>query len=744
MSSCPLLRVAAARLSTRSHAPASASRSPIASMGALAQALALSGHSNDNHQLKQQPQSSTSFLQLPPRLPLPSLNDTADRYLESIQPFLKDKPDHVKEVTVQKVKLFMKQGNGIDSGPGERAQARLMKLAKEKPSWLEDIWLRCAYLKRREPSLINVNWWSQIANHPQHPKSTAKRLALSGFFTEFQVTRAAGLISSMLAFKRLLDSGTLPVDISSSTGNPLCMNQYKNLFGTCRVPGEKEDTMYGVTNASGDAGTMDKQHIVVMARDQIYSVPVVRSDGTQATLRDLETSLYAVTRDSLSSQIQQDQEPQQLQHAEPSIGLLTAGHRQNWAQAHSRLRQLSAQNVRNLEIIQSSLFVLALDDKAESARGKASVHQMFFHRGDARNRWFDKTLQLIVASDGKAGMNGEHTALDAVVAGRLMDFLCTSEPVADPEKAPLPGSLPPPTKLKWIVDDAVEKHISAAETTAKELIQDTYSLILSFNVFGSKYIKEVAKTSPDAFVQLALQLAWVRLHSNSDKSTPIAVYESCSTREFHHGRTETCRSLSTPSHAFTTIFDDDDILYETKRAAFRTAADHHVALLRAARSGAGVDRHLLGLRAVLEEEGVVLKEEEDIFQDPVFSESTTFRLSTSNIGTGKNWIAGFGPAEMDGYGVAYAIDKYGIELSISAKKSTMTSAPRFREYVERALMDLMVLFPKRSSVWGPRWERIQQQERKEEVFLNTMKKLGNEFFQHKQEIENKYTKGHKN
>ena len=100
-------------------------------MGALAQALALSGHSNDNHQLKQQPQSSASFLQLPPRLPLPSLNDTADRYLESIQPFLKDKPDHVKEVTVQKVKLFMKQGNGIDSGPGERAQARLMKLAKE-------------------------------------------------------------------------------------------------------------------------------------------------------------------------------------------------------------------------------------------------------------------------------------------------------------------------------------------------------------------------------------------------------------------------------------------------------------------------------------------------------------------------------------------------------------------------------------------------------------------------------------
>ena len=38
---------------------------------------------------------------------------------------------------------------------------------------------------------------------------------------------------------------------------------------------------------------------------------------------------------------------------------------------------------------------------------------------------------------------------------------------------------------------------------------------------------------------------------------------------------------------------------------------------------------------MLEEEGVVLKEEEDIFQDPVFSESTTFRLSTSNIGTGE-------------------------------------------------------------------------------------------------------------
>jgi hypothetical protein len=246
-------------------------------------------------------------------------------------------------------------------------------------------------------------------DHPHQPEKLSKQKLLRGFFTEFQVKRAAGLVSSMLEFKSLLDSDKLPPDLSPSSGRPLCMNQYKNLFGTCRVPGKTEDSLYGVHGR--DSGSQKREHIIVMARDQIYSVPVVRSDGSQASPQDLETLLYAVTRDSLSSQVESTEQ----QRANLSIGLLTADHRNNWAQAYTHLRNLSEQNANSLDMIQSSLFVLALDDKAERAaaavkrrsRTSPSAHQIFFHRGDARNRWFDKTLQLIVASNGRAGFNVE-------------------------------------------------------------------------------------------------------------------------------------------------------------------------------------------------------------------------------------------------------------------------------------------------------------------------------------------------
>jgi carnitine O-acetyltransferase len=62
------------------------------------------------------------------------------------------------------------------------------------------------------------------------------------------------------------------------------------------------------------------------------------------------------------------------------------------------------------------------------------------------------------------------------------------------------------------------------------------------------------RTSPDATVQMALQLAFYRIHGR-----PCPTYESASTRLFLHGRTETVRSCSIESLAFTKGFDDPSV-----------------------------------------------------------------------------------------------------------------------------------------------------------------------------------------
>ena len=45
------------------------------------------------------------------------------------------------------------------------------------------------------------------------------------------------------------------------------------------------------------------------------------------------------------------------------------------------------------------------------------------HNFDGSNRWFDKPIQLIVANNGRAGVNAEHTPVDAMAAGRAFNYI---------------------------------------------------------------------------------------------------------------------------------------------------------------------------------------------------------------------------------------------------------------------------------------------------------------------------------
>jgi hypothetical protein len=101
-----------------------------------------------------------------------------------------------------------------------------------------------------------------------------------------------------------------------------------------------------------------------------------------------------------------------------------------------------------------------------------------------------------------------------------------------------------------------------------------------------------------------------------------------------------------------------------------------------------------------------------------------FRLSTSNMSPGRYFYGGFGPVVPDGYGVNYAIDKDSLKFSISSKRSCpSTSSYKFRERLEQTLIDMFVLFPKRSEVWGFGWEKKFEEEQKAERVIQTMRSI---------------------
>lgn len=107
-----------------------------------------------------------------------------------------------------------------------------------------------------------------------------------------------------------------------------------------------------------------------------------------------------------------------------------------------------------------------------------------------------------------------------------------------------------PSAIEWEIDTASKKAIERAQQRLQQDIDRHTVNVLAFQAYGKDLIKQW-KVSPDAFVQMAMQLAYYRTFGQVG-----ATYESAATRRFRHGRTETCRSVSSQSVDYVKAFDD--------------------------------------------------------------------------------------------------------------------------------------------------------------------------------------------
>jgi carnitine O-acetyltransferase len=320
------------------------------------------------------------------------LAETAARYKRSLVPILSETDYARAEKAVDE---FVKP-NGL----GETLQARLYDLDRiEKNSWLETIWLNKGYLEWREPSMINVNWWAQFKDSPLF---TLEQAPTRGVISDVQIQRAANYASSLLTFNEHVNSQALSPEYQRTT--PLCMNQYKNQFGAYRVADLPRDRIVTAWPATSN-------YVAVLVKDQIFKVPVMGPNGERVSAKAIEQQLKNVV-EAVNNMPEQEKQV--------ALGVLTSENRDTWAKARHTLLTLSTQNHASLSSIDNALFVICLDDYSSDKDIDISHHNIF-HAGDAHNRWFDKSMQFIFESNGRAGINGEHTPADAVIPGRILD-----------------------------------------------------------------------------------------------------------------------------------------------------------------------------------------------------------------------------------------------------------------------------------------------------------------------------------
>jgi carnitine O-acetyltransferase len=157
--------------------------------------------------------------------------------------------------------------------------------------------------------------------------------------------------------------------------------------------------------------------------------------------------------------------------------------------------------------------------------------------------------------------------------------------------------------------------------------------VVHFEGYGKESIKQF-KVSPDAWVQMIKQLAFYSLFSR-----PGVTYESCQTRRFQLGRTEVIRSCSMEAKQFCEAMLDPKASDQTRDELLRKAASRHIQYAAWAVEGQGVDRHMFGLRKLVREG----EEMPQVFKEEVFSKSSHWEMSTSNLSS--PWLDGWGYGE---------------------------------------------------------------------------------------------------
>lgn len=582
-----------------------------------------------------------------PCLPVPTLQQTCERYLAALEPIVEaDELKHTKGLLEE----FQRAG-----GLGERLQRGLEKRASKTENWLSQWWVQVAYLDYRLPVVVHSS-----------PGLVLPRMNFSD--KKGQIRFAAKLIAGVLDFKTMIDNETLPVEYLG--GKPLCMNQYYEVLSSCRIPGLKRDSVVNHAKSS-----RPPKHITVVHNFQFFVLDVYNSDGTPLTADQLCVQLERICSASANS------------NSEP-VGILTTQHRDSWGKAYLNLIK-DKTNKESVLAIQRSIFTLCLDGAMprvsnELYRSSAAIQML--HGGGSQwnsgNRWFDKTLQFIVGEDGACGANYEHAPAEGPPIVALIDHVVEYTRKPEMVRSPM-VPLPMPRKLDFHITPDIKKDIEEAKNSMNTLAQDLDMRVMVFGHFGKNFPK-AHKMSPDAFIQMALQLAYYRMYQQC-----CATYESASLRMFRLGRTDTIRSASRASAAFVRAFDDPSKQNSEKVDLMEKAVKAHKSYTNMAISGQAIDRHLLGLKMQAIEENLSVP---DVLKDAAYTKALHYRLSTSQVPSQTDCVMCFGPVVPNGYGVCYNPMNNHINFAVSAFNSCKeTAAAQLAQAVVDALLDMRTL-----------------------------------------------------
>lgn len=601
-----------------------------------------------------------------PRLPVPKLEDTIRRYLAAQRPLLDDEQFRTTE----------KLAEDFQNGVGKQLHEELVAQDKNNKhtSYISAPWFDM-YLSARDSVVLNFNPFMSFNPDPKTKYND-------------QLVRATNMVCSAVRFMKTLRAGVLEPEVfhlnpaKSDTDGfknlirwvpsslswygaymvnayPLDMSQYFRLFNSTRIPKRGRDELF--TDEKG-------RHLLVMRKGNMYVFDIVDRDGNLVKPAEIQSHLKHILSDPTPAP------------AFP-LGVLTSENRDVWAGLRDKL--LAAGNAEDLRMVDSALFCLCLDD--ENMKDHIHISHNMLH-GDGCNRWYDKSFSIILAKDGQAAINFEHSWGDGVAVLRFQNEIfkdTTEQPLVHPGSAPAAvDSASAVRRLQFNLDGELKNGITKAKENFDSAISKLTIDAMEFKKGGKEQLKK-NKLSPDAIVQLAFQMGFLRQYGQT-----VATYESCSTAAFRHGRTETIRPATIHtkqcSHAF--VCQPGKHSVEQLKAMLHQCSKYHGQLTKEAAMGQGFDRHLFAMRYLANSKGQALH---SLYADPAYSAINHNILSTSTLTSPAVNLGGFAPVVPDGFGVGYGVHDDWIGCNVSTYPAR--NVHEFLQCVHKSLEDIFAV-----------------------------------------------------
>ncbi|XP_012578960.1 PREDICTED: choline O-acetyltransferase [Condylura cristata] len=608
--------------------------------------------------------SSSSEEEPLPKLPVPPLQQTLATYLRCMQHLVSEDQFRRSQAIVQQF--------GAPGGLGETLQQKLLERQEKTANWVSEYWLNDMYLNNR--LALPVNSSPAVIFARQHFRDTNDQLRF-----------AANLISGVLNYKALLDSHSIPADCAKGqlSGQPLCMKQYYGLFSSYRLPGHTQDTLV----AQKSSVMPEPEHVIVACGNQFFVLDVV-INFRRLSEGDLFTQLRKIVKMASN-------EDERL----PPIGLLTSDGRSEWAEARTVLVKDST-NRDSLDMIERCICLVCLDTPGGVELSDTNRALQLLHGGgcskNGANRWYDKSLQFVVGRDGTCGVVCEHSPFDGIVLVQCTEHLLKHMVKSSKKlvRADSVSELPAPRRLRWKCSPEIQGLLASSAEKLQQIVKNLDFTVYKFDYYGKTFIKK-QKCSPDAFIQVALQLAFYRLHRRL-----VPTYESASIRRFQEGRVDNIRSATPEALSFVTAVTDHKATMpdSEKLQLLKDALGAQTQYTVMAITGMAIDNHLLGLRELARD---VCKELPEMFTDETYLMSNQFVLSTSQVPTTMEMFCCYGPVVPNGYGACYNPQPESILFCISSFHSCKeTSSTKFAKAMEESLIEMRDLCSPPQSATG--------------------------------------------